>query len=160
MQTHLTVVPKIIEKTICIETQEYLDKNGPLYKYQSGFLPKFSADSCATYGFYFERNGHRISHWDDPSWPTKSVWHVRPPVLLQKMEYVGFKESVIKWFQLFLSNRNFFVPQGCISGPLDLLIYKNDLPQALDENGSYLYAEVSCILYHHKGCWKNRKSIK
>ena len=74
------------------------------------------------------------------------------PVLLQKMEYVGFKESVIKWFQLFLSNRNFFVPQGCISGPLDLLIYKNDLPQALDENGSYLYAEVSCILYHDKGC--------
>ena len=30
-------------------------------------------------------------------------------VLLQKMECIGFKESVIKWFQSYLSNRNFFV---------------------------------------------------
>ena len=86
----ITVVPKIIEKTICIETQEYLDKNGLLYKYQSGFLPKFSTDSCATYRFYFERNGHRISHWDDPSWPTKSVWHVRLPRT--------FTKNVMCWF--------------------------------------------------------------
>ena len=72
------------------------------------------------------------------------------PVLLQKMECVGFKESLIKWFQLFLSNRKFFVtlgvfsdagiitccvPQECISGLLDLLIYKNDLPQALEKLG-------------------------
>ena len=30
-------------------------------------------------------------------------------VLLQKMECIGFKESVIKWFQSYLSNRKFFV---------------------------------------------------
>ena len=30
-------------------------------------------------------------------------------LLLQKMEYNGFKKSVIKWFQLYLPNRNFFV---------------------------------------------------
>ena len=28
---------------------------------------------------------------------------------LQKMEYMGFKESIIKWFQSCLSNRKFFV---------------------------------------------------
>ena len=27
--------------------------------------------------FYFERIGQRISHWDDPGWPTKSILHVR-----------------------------------------------------------------------------------
>ena len=37
---------KIIEKTIQIQTQEYLDKNGLLYKYQSGFRANFSTDSC------------------------------------------------------------------------------------------------------------------
>ena len=31
------VVSKIIEKTIQIQIQEYVDKNGILYKYQSGF---------------------------------------------------------------------------------------------------------------------------
>ena len=30
-------------------------------------------------------------------------------VRLQKMEFIGFKESVIKWFQSCLSNRKFFV---------------------------------------------------
>ena len=29
--------------------------------------------------------------------------------LLQKMECIGFKESFIKWFQSYLSNKNLFV---------------------------------------------------
>ena len=87
-------------------------------------------------------------------------------VLLQKMECIGFKESVIKWFQSYLSNRKFFVtlenvfsdaglincgvPQGSILGPLLFLIYINDLPQALNETGSYLYADDTCIFYQDK----------
>ena len=35
-----------IEKTIQIQTQKYSDKNGLLYKYQSGFCANFSTDSC------------------------------------------------------------------------------------------------------------------
>ena len=84
-------------------------------------------------------------------------------VLLKKMECIGFKESVIKWFQSYLSNRKFFMtlenvfshaglincgaPQGSILGPLLFLIYVNDLPQALNESGPYLYADDSCIFY-------------
>ena len=84
------------------------------------------------------------------------------------MECIGFKESVIKWFQSYLSNRKLFVtlenifldaglincgvPQGSISGPLLFLylIYINDLPQALNETGSYLYADDTCIFYQDK----------
>ena len=37
---------KIIEKTIQIQTQEYLDKNGLLCKDESGFCTNFSTDFC------------------------------------------------------------------------------------------------------------------
>ena len=42
----LPAVSKIIEKTIHIQTQEYLDKDGLLYKYQSGFRSNLSTDFC------------------------------------------------------------------------------------------------------------------
>ena len=42
----LPAVSKIIEKTIHIQTQEYLDKDGLLYKYQSGFPSNLSTDFC------------------------------------------------------------------------------------------------------------------
>ena len=80
------------------------------------------------------------------------------------MECIGFKESVIKWFESYLSNRKFFmtlentfsdaelincgVPQGSILRPLLFLIYINDLPQALNETGSYV--DDTCIFYQDK----------
>ena len=42
----LPLLSKLIEKAIHIQTQEYLDKHGLLYKFQSGFRKKFSTDSC------------------------------------------------------------------------------------------------------------------
>ena len=42
----LLLISKLIEKAIHIQTQEYLDKNGLIYKFQSGSRKIFSTDSC------------------------------------------------------------------------------------------------------------------
>ena len=45
-------------------------------------------------------------------------------------------------------------------GSLLLLKYINDLPQALNEAGSYLYADDTCILYQDKHVEKIEKNFK
>ena len=91
------------------------------------------------------------------------------------MKCIGFKGSVIKWFQLYLSNGKLFVtrenvfsdagltkcaaPQGSILGVLLFLIHINDLPQALNETRSYLYADNTCFFYQDKDVEKIDKVL-
>ena len=67
-------------------------------------------------------------------------------IFLFKMNFLGFVESTINWFQSYLANRTFVVnvngeysnpgnltcgiTQGSILGPL-LLLYVNDIPQSV-----------------------------
>ena len=85
--------------------------------------------------------------------------------LLQNFKAIRLSESTIKWFESYLLERIFLVniedelfdfgkiscgvPQGSILGPLLLLIYVSDMPQAVTST-LLLYAGDSCILYQHK----------
>ena len=87
-------------------------------------------------------------------------------VLREKMKYLSFRTSVIKWFESYLSNKTFLVsidnvfseagalkydvPQGSILGPLLFLLCVTDLSQSLSDAGSYLHADDTCIFYQHE----------
>ena len=45
----LPLISKVIEKIIHDQTQEFLDQNKILYKYQSGFHKYYSTDTCLSY---------------------------------------------------------------------------------------------------------------
>ena len=84
---------------------------------------------------------------------------------MQKLPSLGFSSEVIGRFKSYPRSKKFQVsvhdkfsttaelrcgvPQGSILGPLLLLLYMNDMPQAKDCD-LFLYADDTCLLYQHK----------
>ena len=159
---------KVIQKTILIQTQEYLDKNGLPYSYQAGFRANFSTDSCLIRLTNFilremDKDFHIEIILVDLQTAFDTLDHTG---FLQKMECIGFKESVIKWLKSYLSNTKLFLTLEdaricifrCWTNKLWCFsriylratpfsnIYKC-LPQSLNETASYLYADDTCIFY-------------
>ena len=114
--------------------------------YQSGFHANFSTDSCLVQLTDFILRGmdkgfHTGMILVDLQKANDTLDHT---VLLQKMECIGFKESDVRQ-KVFCDTRKCFsdawlinccVPQGSTLVRLLLLIYINDLPQALKRTGS------------------------
>ena len=83
-------------------------------------------------------------------------------ILLDKMKCIGFSDKTLKWFYSYLSNRVIFVSLGTvfseagtincgsIMGPLLFLQYIDDIPQALSNVHTYLYADDTSIFCRHK----------
>ena len=89
------LISKVIEKAIHLQTQEYLDKNDLIYKFQSGFRKNFSIDSClAQLTDYIFKDM-------DKGQPTEMILidlqkafdTLDHNVLLKKLKCVGFKKN-------------------------------------------------------------------
>ena len=133
--------------------------------YQSGFRANHSKDFCLTQLIDFVATAmDKQMHFSIILVDLQKAFDTLDRgVLLKKMKDFGFRASVIKWFESYLSNRKFLVcidnvfseagtlkygvPQGSILGPLLFLLYVNDLLQSLSDVGSYLYADDNCIFY-------------
>ena len=164
----LPILSKVLEKIVFQQVSAYLIENNLLCSQQHGFRPKHSTSTAiinltddllrvidkgyvvGLISLDLEKAFDLISH----------------DLLLKKLKYFGFDESVINWFRNYLTQRRQIttvngnesqssfvqngVPQGSILGPLLFIMFLNDLTKVVEKCSMSLYADDTCVYYASK----------
>ena len=163
----LPLISKVIEKSIYNKTQDYLQRNELLYSYQSGFRANCSADARLSRLTDMVLNGVESRQTTVIILINlqRAFYTLNHKIVLDKMKCIGFSDKKITWVHSYLTNRFIFfsvgivfsesgiinceVPQESILGPLLFLLYINDIPQALSNTHTFLYAHGTSIFCQH-----------
>ena len=151
---------KLMERMVCREIQNFLEKNSLSCQHQHGFI---SRRSCLTsivttlkdFQYAVDRGSFVSVVYIDY---TKAFDIIPIPLLLHKCRSIGIEGSLLRWIEAFLTERkqrvkvgnclsneykaSSGVPQGSVIGPLLFSIYIADIGKFLPEGVHYsLYAD-------------------
>ena len=107
----MPLISKVREKSIHDETQDYLQRNGFLYIYESGFRANNSTDTCLLCLTDMTLNdAENGKHTGMILFDHQKAFHILDhTILLDKMKRIGFSNKTIKFFHSYLTSRAFFV---------------------------------------------------
>ena len=147
---------------------DFLSVNNILYEYQFGFRKNRSTnlallDVVSDIYNNLDNKKYGIGIYLDLQKAFDTVNH---KILLHKLNHYGIRGQANEWFTSYLTNRSQYthtngvsssqstvecgVPQGSVLGPLLLILYVNDINNALDNGIPKLFADDANLFFFNR----------
>ena len=161
----LPVISRVFEKLIADQLYQYMNENSLFSPDQSGLLKHHSTATCMLNNTDECYKGFDLGKLVGLVFIEikKAFDTVDHQILLKKLMLYGVQQCELSWFKSYLTNCKQFcmingtesdigdidigIPQGSCLGPLLLILYINDLPQAIKQSTISMYADDTSLCY-------------